>query len=116
MRRFRTGNVEFHVCIFLPVSKQKRKLEEESIVGITKRRKGLWAGVTVETTLERFAALDQVLPIFKVVRVGLLQGLLASAMLIKADKTYNKGIVFAHRCVLLFGAAICAKVAHDCGN
>lgn len=72
MRRFRTGNVELHVGIFLPVSKQQGKLDEESVVGIAKRRKRLRAGVAVQTALERLAALDQVLPVFKVVRVRLL--------------------------------------------
>ncbi len=116
MRRFRTGNIKLHVGIFLPVSKQQGKLDQEPVVRIAKRRKRLRARVAVEAALERLAALDQVLPVFKVVRVRLLSSVSRRIALedLHQQRTYNEGIVFSDGCVLLIGAAVCAKVAHDC--
>lgn len=72
LSRLGPGDVEFHISILLPVSKQERKLEEKSIVCVAESRQGLGTRVSVQTTLEGLAGLDEVLPVFEVVGVGFL--------------------------------------------
>lgn len=46
---------------------------KEAVVGIAERRESLRARVTIQAAVERFACLDEVLPVFEAVRVGLLR-------------------------------------------
>lgn len=93
--RLGAGDIELHVGIFLPVSEEKRKLDEESIVGIAEGRKSLGARVAIQATLQCLTSLDEVLPVLEVIGIG-----------------FHLSIVLAHSRVLLLGAKL-AEVAHD---
>ena len=71
--RFWAGDVELHIGVLFPVSEQEGKLEQETIVGISKCRKCLGARVSVEAAFEPLARLNQVLPVLKAVGVFLLE-------------------------------------------
>lgn len=71
-RRLWSGNVELGVGILLPVSKEEWELAEESIVGIAEGSQSLWAGVSVEASLDRRDRVDEVVPVLKRVGIGFL--------------------------------------------
>lgn len=66
-------DVELKVGIFLPVSKEKRELEQEPVVCVAKGGKRLGAGVSVQATLEALAGANQFFPSLEAVGVGFLQ-------------------------------------------
>lgn len=70
--RLRAGDVEFEIRIFLPVTKEQRELEKESVVGITEGGKRLGAGVAVEAPFLSFAGTDELFPGLKTIGVRFL--------------------------------------------
>ena len=70
--RLGAGNIELEVGILFPVAKQEGEFEEELIVRVAQRREGLRARVAIQATVEGLAGAHQLLPAFKVVRVGFL--------------------------------------------
>jgi len=69
LRCLGSRNGEFKIGIFLPVSKEKRKLGEEAIVCISGGCDCLWAGIAIQAAFQAFSGANKLLPIFKVVRV-----------------------------------------------
>jgi hypothetical protein len=96
--RLGPGNVELHVRVLLPVAEEEGEPMEKPVERIAKAGEGLGARVSVETTLECFARLDERLPSLEVVGVRL-----------------HLLLEFAYSRVLLVTSVV-AKVAHGCGR
>ena len=47
LRSFSAGNGEFEVGIFLPISKQKRKLCKKAVVGVAGGCDSLWTRIAI---------------------------------------------------------------------
>jgi hypothetical protein len=58
----RAGNGEFKIGIFLPVSKQQRKLRQEPVVGVSDGGDGLGVGVAIDSAFESFSAANKLFP------------------------------------------------------
>lgn len=65
-------DVEFEVGILLPVAKQQREFEEESIVGVAECCQSLGARVPIQSTLKALAGPDQFLPVLEAVGIRFL--------------------------------------------
>lgn len=72
LSRLGARNIELHIGILFPVSKQERELEEESVVGIAEGSESLGARVAVQATLKGLAGFDEVFPVLEVIGVGFL--------------------------------------------
>lgn len=90
---------------------------KKTIVRIAECRECLGTGVAVQTSLQGFAGLDEILPMLEVVGIGFLlnkesEGDAPGCFCRVHGRTYHFSIVLAHSRVLLIGAAIVTEVAH----
>lgn len=79
LRRFGPRDVKLLVGVLLPVAKEKRELEEETIVGVAEGGDGLGARVSVKGAVH-LARADKLLPGLEAVGIGVLAGHAVSYM------------------------------------
>lgn len=64
------ADLEFEVCIFLPVSKKQRELGEEAVVYVAYKLDGGRAGVAIDAALELRHANGESFPGLKIILIG----------------------------------------------
>jgi hypothetical protein len=69
IRSFGSGDGEFQIGIFLPVSEQQRELGQEPVVDVAHCGYRLRVGVAVDASFEGLGSANEPLPGLKIIRV-----------------------------------------------